>query len=356
MNKQSNYFRDKPLFGFDLGHSSLKVMQLETGRAQPRLLGYGTTEFDPSATEDGVILQPELIAKSVNDLFKHHLIGHINTRRVAVSIPSYRSFSRSIELPKLKPKELDEAVRLEIEQYIPLPLEQLYYDYHITSQASELTEIFAVAIPKNIVDSYQILTRMMGLEAVLVETTIAASGRLFDHDKNSDVATVIIDFGSLTADISIFHLHEVLVTGTVAAGGLVFTEKLKTALGVSETEAATIKTKYGLANSKKQADIVKALAPALALVTKEIRRMMRYYEERYGNQQKISQVVILGGGANIPGLAEYLTSELRLPVRTHDPWNYINYKGLQPPPDPDRFMYATVAGLALTDSRKVFEP
>ncbi len=353
MSKHSNFYHDKPIFGFDLGHSSLKVMQIDQSSPKPRVMGYGTATFDSSAIDNGVIIRPEVIAKSVQDLFKNNLIGTIQTRRVAVSIPAYRAFSRSMVLPRLKSKELNEAVRLEVEQYIPMPLEELYYDFHVTDQGAEQTELFAVAFPKDVVDSYTVLTKLMGLEVVLVETTMAAAGRLFNHDPHSEVATVIIDFGSLTSDISIFH-KEVLVTGTVAAGGLVFTNVLRDKLGVTEAEAATIKTKYGLSASKKQETIREILAPTLQLIVKEIRRMMRYYEERYGNQQKIGQIVVLGGGANMPGLSEYFTSELRLPVRAHDPWSYLDYKGLQPPSGPDRLMYATVAGLALVEPRKVF--
>jgi type IV pilus assembly protein PilM len=354
MNKQSNFYHDKPVFGFDLGHSTLKVMQVDMSRPKPKIMGYGTMGFDPSAVNDGVIVKPELIAKSVQDLFEKQLIGHIRTKRVAVSIPAYRAFTRSMLLPNLRSKELDEAVRLEIEQYIPMPLDELYYDYHITSQGPEQTELFAVAFPKKIVDSYIVLTKLMGLEVVLVETTMSAAARLFNHDPHSEVATVIIDFGSLTSDISIFH-KEVLVTGTVAGGGLVFTNTLKEKLGVSETEAGTIKTKYGLAASKKQETIKQILTPTLDLIVKEIRRMIRYYEERYGNQQKIGQIVMLGGGANMPGLADYFTNALRLPVRAHDPWSYLDYKGLQPPSGPDRLMYATVAGLAMVEPKGVFD-
>lgn len=354
MSSNNHFYHDKPVFGLDIGHGSLKVMQVDMKPNQPQISGYGTIKFDASANDNGVIVKPEIIAQATQELFTKHLIGDINTKRVALSIPTYRSLSRSIILPKLKPKDLAEAVRLEIEQYIPMPMDNLYYDYHVTQQGSDQTELFAVAIPKDIVDSYQVLTRLMGLEAILVETTMAAEARLFSHNKHSDVATVIIDFGSLTSDISIYH-SEILVTGTVKGGGQVFSESIQHKLGVSEAEAGIIKNKYGLASSKKQAEIQDALEPVLQDIIKELRRLMRYYEERYGNQQKIGQIVILGGGANMPGLPDYLTDKLRLPVRSHDPWSYLSYKGLQPPSGPDRLMYATVAGLAMLNPKGAFK-
>ncbi len=82
--------------------------------------------------------------------------------------------------------------------------------------------------------------------------------------------------------------------------------------------------------------------------------MMRYYEDRYGSGRPIAQVITLGGGANMPGLSEYFIDRLRLAVRHTDPWQYLNYKGLQPPAAADKPMYATVAGLALADPHEVF--
>jgi type IV pilus assembly protein PilM len=356
--KNVNFFHDLPLFGMDIGHGTLKVMQIEKptvkdSKATPKVLGYGIATFDKASQEDGVVVKPEIIAEAAGSLFKNHLIGDISTRRVAIAIPAYRTFTRSIEVPKLNDKELKEAIELEAEQYIPLPLNQLYLDYQKIRETSDTVEIFIVAVPKTIVDSYLELTQILGLEAVLIEPTLSSSGRLFELDKHSDVASFIIDFGSLSADISIFD-NQVLVTGTVQGGGVNFTESIRSKLGVTLQEAALIKTRYGLNASKKQAEIKTALEPTLIQIVKEIQRMMRYYEERYGNKKPIGQVVTTGGGANMPGLNEYFTDSLRIPVRQVEPWAYLNYKGLQPPAIADKPMFATVAGLGLVNPRKVF--
>lgn len=359
--KTTNFFHDKPIFGLDIGHGSVKVMQMAPQSQNsshklhnPQITGYGFTVFDKAAQEDGVVTKPEIIAKAMLELFKSNLIGEIDTKRVALSIPAYRTFTRSLQLPKLQPKDLKASVELEAEQYISMPLEELYLDYEIVRQTPEGTELFLVAVPRNIVDSYIDLTQILGLEAVLIEPTLSSSGRLFSVDKNSNMATCIIDFGSLSADISIFDKH-VLVTGTVQSGGEIFTNNIMSKLGVTAAEAGIIKTKYGLGLSKRQKEINEALEPSLSQIIKEIRRMMRYYEERYGTERPIGQIVTTGGGANIPGLSEYLTGELRLAVRHMDPWQYLSFKGLQPPSNADKPMYATVAGLSLANPREVFE-
>lgn len=358
--KISPFFHDKPLFGMEIGHGSLKVMQLaerpdtpSSKTYRPHIIGYGFTAFDMASQKDGVILQPEIVAKAAHELFQKHLIGDITTKRVAVAIPTYRAYTRSLQLPKLKHKELREAVQLEAEQYIPLSLEELYLDYEVVQQTKDSTELFAVAAPRTIVDSYLDLAQILDLEVVLIEPTLSSSGRLFSLDDQSDVPAIIINFGAVSSDISIFDQH-ILVTGTVKGGGEDFTQSIKNKLGVSLQEAALIKTRYGLSVSKKQAEIKQALEPILKEIVKEIRRMMRYYEERYGSERPISQVITLGGGANMPGLDEYFTETMRLAVRHSDPWQYFDYHGLQPPAVADRPMYATAAGLSLASPKEVF--
>ncbi|HVC36356.1 MAG TPA: type IV pilus assembly protein PilM [Candidatus Dormibacteraeota bacterium] len=362
-NKTPNFFRTKPLFGLDIGNGSLKVMQLAEEKvpgiygktARPmRVVGYGTTSFSKSAMDNGVVVEPEVVAKALLELFKQKLIGDITTRRVAISLPAYRSFTRSIQLPALSPKELAEAVRLEAEQYIPLPISELYLDYTIISQNKDNIEVLVVAVPQKIVNSFMELAQIVGLETVLVETTLGAAGRLLAQDSNNNIASMIIDFGSLSSDISIYD-NGILATGTVQGGGEVFSNSIKDRLKVTAAEAQIIKTKYGLGVSKKQKEIQAALDPTLQQIVKEIRQIIRYYEERYGPERPIQQLVTLGGGANMPGLAEYLTSALRLAVRTFDPWEHLNYKGLQPPAPADKPMYATVAGLSLVSPEKVFK-
>lgn len=348
------FFKDKPLFGLDIGHRTLRVMQLEPTRGKPRLKGYGSIAFDPSAVEDGVIVKPELIAKPANKLFRQHLIGDISTKRVAVALPASRAFARTAHFPNMSSADMLEAVRTEAEQNIPAPIDELFLDYSIRRSDENGCEVFVVGIRQDIVNSYLLLTRLLGLEAIMLETTIGASAELFALDKQSDIPTVLVDFGGKDTDITIFN-KGLVVTGTVAFGGDDVTEIIQKTLNVPEDEAVVLKSKYGLGQHNKiQRMINKSLEPSLQQLLKEIRRTIRYYEERYPNEEPIGQVMVMGGGSNIPGLSEYLTGLLKLPTRPFDPGAHINFEHLKPFYDADRLSYVAVAGLAVTNPRKVF--
>jgi type IV pilus assembly protein PilM len=352
--KPPYFYKDKPVFGLDIGHGTIKVMQLETIDNKTSIIGYGTAHFDIKALEEGVIIDPGIIREAVYDLFHHHLKGVITTRRVAMALPAYRTFSRAIQLPKLNDAELWEAVRLEVEQYIPMPLDDLYLDYSITHVTDDAMELFVIAVPKKIIDSYLATARLLDVEPILIEPTVVADGRFFAKDKNSNLPSIIIDFGSLTANISIFD-KTILTTSTVDAGGLIFTQAIVEKLGITLKEAGDIKTKFGLDKSMVQKEIREALEPSLQKIVSEIKRIVRYYDEHYGPDNTVQQIVTLGGGANMPGLANYLTDLLKIPVRTlNNPWASFEFDDIKPPAQADRLMFVTVAGLGLLEPKEVF--
>lgn len=349
-------FEDKPLFGFDMGHGKVRVVQLQRGKTtKSGLIGYGETTFDPIAVSaDGVIEKPEIIAEAVQDLFQHHLIGEITTNRVAVSLPVARAFTRSLEVPSLAKKDMAEAVHTEVEQYIPADINELYVSYSQSESTDGKFNVFIVAMPRKIVDSYVMLTRLLGLEVVAMQTSSGAGAHLFSQDTQSDIPTLLVDCGSDSADITVYD-NGPLLSGTVECGSELFTTDIAKALGVTEKEAALIKAKYGLSSSKKQNQIEKALEPTLSLLIKEIRRTVRYYEDHTSGKQQISQVVVSGGGANMPGLAEYLTSNLRMAVRSFDPTSHLDFGKMQPFNLTERMSYVTATGLASVDSSEALE-
>lgn len=355
MDKNNKFFyKDKPIFGLDIGFDSIKVMQLGNFNKGYRLIGYGIGSFDPKAIKDGIIVDYEALAGAIKELFSKHIIGEITTRRVAVSIPAILTYNHSLTLPLIEDENLKEAVELESEQYIPIPLEDLYMDYEVIGKTDKDIEILTVAVPKKIADSYLSLMEILGLEAITFETSISSSGRLFKIlEPNSDIPSVIIDFGSISADIAIFD-NTNIVSGTIPAGGDIFTNLIADKLHVSKQEAHVIKTKYGIGKSKRQAEIIEIMQPQLDQLGREVRRMMRYYSERTESKKKIGQVITMGGGANMPGLSDWLTNALRLPVRTYDPWQNFDMHKIKVPTQDEKSVYATVAGLCLINPAELF--
>jgi len=349
------FYSDKPVFGLDIGFSTMKVMQSQrTNENEYQTVGYGVGGFDSNSVKDGVIVNHQLLAEAAVRLFENNIVGEINTRRVALSIPASRTYTRTILLPPVKDEDIPEAVRTETEQYIPIPINELYLDYTVIEKNEDGVELLAVAAPRKLVDSHIQLVQILGLEPIGFDTSILAAARLFQRqDEHNDIPAVLVDFGSMSTDITV-HDKTVIVTSTIPNGGDMFTDSIAKTLGVSIEEAHVIKTKYGMAKSKKQNEIIAALKPSVDLLAKEIQRMIRYHEERSVSKEKIGQIVSMGGGANLPGLSDYLTNAIRLPVRTCEPLRNFKLHRLRPPSNLEKSMYVTVAGLSLITPEEIF--
>ncbi len=353
MSNTVYFFKDRPLFGLDIGPNCLRVVQIDRREDKLTIVGYGSNTFPEEAIKDGVIVDPVSVARAAKELFDRGIRGSIDTRRVALSIPSQRTYTRAIKLPLIPEKEIADAVRLEAEQYIPLPIDELYLDYTVMQKDADGMELYAVASPKHIIDSYIAFAHLVGLEPVAIEASIDAATRLFVQTDFSHVPTVLVDFGPSSADITIVD-ESIIATGTVGGGGDIFTARISDQLGVTRQEAHVIKTKYGLGLSKKQKEISKALDPLLDDLFKEIRRMIRYYQERYGSDRRISQIVLIGGSANLPGLSDRMTDVLRIPVRNSHPWQKFDYLGVEPLQANEHADFITAAGLALLEPKELF--
>lgn len=342
------FYKDKPMFGFDIGRSSIKIMQIEQSPKQTSVIGYGTMTFDPQAIKKGVIVEPETIIKAAYELIEKHIVGKVTTRHVAVSLPNAYSFSRVITLPKMNQADLENAVQLEVDQSIPMPLDELYYDFSIASKLEDGGyEIQIVACPKEIIDSYLVVFEALGLEVSLIESNISAVTRIVVHAEAHEVSTLIVDIGSTACDLSIYDGSAIRATGTVDCSGERITQHIADALGVSVQQAHSIKTRYGLELSKKQAEITKAVEPELNKLINEIRKVMRYFSDRDSSGHPIGQIIILGGGANLPGLSTFITDKTRVPTRLCAPWNNVSFGKLQPPHELETTLYTTASGLSM---------
>lgn len=354
-NTQTLFYKDKPIFGLDVGFNTIKVMQVARDGKRNVVTGYGVAQFDEKAIHEGVIIDYEALGKAANELFDKQIIGTVTTRRVAATIPAAKAYSRVMTVPsKLNKKDLDDAVKIEAEQYIPMSLDEMYLDYMTSPGQGDEQDVLVVAVPKRIVDSYMRFFELIGLEVCALETTISAASRIIAEAENSnDVPTILIDLGSLSVDLTVFD-KILIVNGTIPGGGDNFSSRIAEKLNISKAEANTMKTKYGLGVSKKQPEIREALKPQLESLIKEIRRVVRYYEERTEGKSTIGQIITMGGGANMPGLVDYLTDNLRIPTRMCNFWGSFELNKLQPPHEAERTLYVTAAGAAIIKPEEIW--
>jgi len=346
------FYKSKPTFGIDIGHGVVKVVQLEKNiKSNDKLIGYGYYSFSPAAIDEhGVITDIEAVAKATYQLIQTHMVGSIMTNRIAATIPSARTFTRILKLPPINDDDLEKAVRAEAEQYIPVPIADLYIDYELTKHGEKENEVLMVATPRPVIDSYLQVFKALGLEVAAIEPSLTAVTRAISQSQTVDESVMVVDFGSLSSDLSIFDGSNVRVTGTARQGGDDLTDQLVKKLGITKRQAFHGKVRYGIKQDTKQGrEIYTHAKPILENLVTEIKKLVRYYK-RLDDSGDISAILLLGGGANLPGLDDFISKQTGMKVVLSNPWSKIDVGDLQAPNPVETALYTTAVGSALLES------
>lgn len=345
------FFRDKPVVGLDFSQTSLKAMSIDPKRVS--VLGYGSLDLDPTKVQDALDNnKSEYLGAALQSLLKTKLIGHISSNHVVMSIPTARTYTRSFALPLDAEAHLHDAIALEAEQYIPVPMSQLYTDYEIIERSKDKISVLLCAVPQRIVDVLAEAARNVGMRVVMVEPSISAVARLLTRTEEGHLPTVIVDIGPANTDIAILD-GAVRVTGGIAIGGNTLTLDIARRMKIPLESAHQLKVLHGLNAGPRQAEILTALEPNLKRVITEVKKVMRYFTERIDPDKKLEQVIIVGGGSNVPGLGDYFTNGLIMPARIASPWQVLDFSELSQPSRQFKPRYITVAGLASVNPREI---
>ena len=339
------FYKDTPLIGLDISGSGIKIMSVDPKKWLVN--GYGSLDIDPkkmrAALEDAA---DPLLADSIRELIQTKLIGTLTGTRVAVAVPTARSFTRTFTLPASAEKSLDEAVSLEAEQYIPIPLSTLYIDYQIIERKNKTITVLMSAMSRSIIDNITSSIQKAKLTPVLIEPSINSVGRVLTATEDGSLPTVIVDIGPTNTDIAILDRGSIRVTGGLPIGGNTFTLDIAKALSVSLENAHQLKVLNGLNAGPRQQRLRAALEPSLNEIIAETKRVMRYFTERVDTERKLEQLLVVGGGSNIPGIGDFFTENIVIAARVASPWQKLDFGSIEEPPKQLRPRYITVAGAA----------
>lgn len=344
------FFKEKQLIGLDISQTSAKFIALSPRRTDVQAYGY--VELDQARMQNVHDVESHLRGQLAEMLGKHSL-GRLPSRQVAVSVPTYRTFTRSITLPHDAAGDLMSAIMLEAEQYIPVSLNELYIDHEIIERKADSIEVLMSAVPKLYVDATMSACQASGLTPVLIEPAIVAVARLIRRAEGGDLPTVILDIGAESTDIAILD-KSIRVTGAVDVGGHTLTQAIMKAGKITHEAAHVLRTQDGLNVGSKQDMIRRAVDPSLQRIMNETKKVMRYYVERLGSTNKIEQLIIVGGGSNMPGLGEYFTENMVIASRVASPWQILDFGKLKPIPKQLRPRFITAIGLGMIDYREVW--
>ena len=329
----------------------MKVMSID--RKKQLVTGYGSIDLDPVMVQRSLDGDDDYLYGNLVELIGKNLVGSLSSNHVALSIPANRTFTRTFVIPPSAESKLKSAIDLEVEQYIPIAVDDLYVDYKVIERTKEQLTVLMCAVPRKVIDACIAIVEKANLRVCLIEPSVSAVARLLEKTEEGHLPTVIVDIGPASTDIAILD-GSIRVAGSLNIGGNTFTLDIAKTMKVPLENAHQLKVLNGLHPGSRQQKITEALTPSLERIINETRKVMRYYDERLSNHRKIEQLLIVGGGANVPGIGDYFTNELVMPARVASPWQQLNFGKLPEPAKQFRPRYITVAGLASINPGRIW--
>ncbi|MEI6228821.1 MAG: pilus assembly protein PilM [Candidatus Saccharibacteria bacterium] len=347
------FHKDKPIIGLDISSTGIKIMAIDTKKWL--VIGYGSLDLDPAKVKESIDGNSKYLGESIKLLIEKSVIGGLPGSCVAISLPTARTYSRTFNLPISVEKSLKDAVDLEVDQYIPIPASTLYIDYEVIDRNQKELTVLMSAIPKTIVDKCKAAAESAGLEVVFIEPSISSVARLLAKTEEGNLPTIVVDIGPANTDIAVIDNSIIRVTGGTAVGGNTLTLDIAKKFNIAVENAHQLKIFNGLSAGPRQEKITKATETTLKMIIDETRKIIRYYNERISDDQKLEQLLVVGSGSNMPGLGEYFTNQLVMPARVASPWQKLDFGDLPEPDRQFRSRYITVAGLAIAPPESVWK-
>jgi len=271
---------------------------------------------------------------------------------------------RRLTLPEMKRADILPALMLECRKHVNFPIEDAEIRYEIVDRQEEagaqtLDLLVTIAQRRRVEEARDAMLEA-GLKPVCVTLRPVGLYALLHaaRDVRPDRVVAYLDVGAADSHIMVFKGREIRFSREFGIGGATLTEALRSIVvpgqglvELSLEEAETLKRTHGIPYGAEESGtsgriplsaVSVMLRPILERLVRELWNSFDYLNEQFLGES-VSQVVLLGEGARVRNLPEYLAGVLKIPVVRAD----LSERIVPRHPGRDREGAASVSDLGL---------
>ncbi len=297
--------------GLDVGSTAVRAAEIVPGDP-PVLDRAAQVPIPEGAVEDGEVRDPSRVASSIADLWQR---GGFRGKQVSMGVANQRVVVREVSVPALPPKELRQALPYQVQDLIPIPVDDAVLDFDILDEFEQegaaMLRLLVVAAQRDMLNRLVESAQQAKLDPVGVDLVpfalIRAVGR--DDGLGLDQAEVggeaIVDIGADVTNICVHERGVARFVRILPSAGRDVTTAVAGQLGISSDEAEALKrgqSSNGAAERPEGQTIVRNRVSGLV---DEIRSSMDFYRAQTPGVE-VTSVLVTGGGSKMPGLVELL--------------------------------------------------
>ena len=323
------------------GHGAKRLVGLKVGASQiaaARVSNNGVAELlqlardplAPGVVVAGELRDPEALGDALKAFFARHKLPK---KGVRLGIASNRIGVRILDIVGVEEdKQLANAVQFRAQEALPIPLDEAVLDYQVLDQnvdaeGQTVKRVLLVVAYRELIDRYVSACRKAGINLAGIDleafALLRALGAPSDRGGSALVA-VAIGHDRSTFAVSDGRICE--FTRVVEWGGSALNVALARAFDSTPSEVEHIKRELSLDGSTTPEGLsADQVAVALDAVRRQIQSFARelvsslqFYQNQPGSLG-IGEIVLTGGTAQLPGLAQELQGLIGVHVRVGDP-------------------------------------
>jgi type IV pilus assembly protein PilM len=314
--------RSRPLIGLDITTSSIKLVELSQSGKTFRAESYAAEPTPPNSINEKTIVDAPAVGEAIRRAVKR---AGTSTKDVAIAIGGDAAITKIIQMPRrFTARELEGQIEIQADQYIPFPMEEVSFDFQVMGPSPtdpEMLDVLLVATRTENVDQRKAAVEAAGLTARVVDVepfALENACHLLVHqmpDGGMEHRIAIVDFGASNTTFSVLENMQVKYTRDFSFGGQQLTEEIMRTYGLSLEDAGRAKKEGGLPGNYQP----EVLDPFMDDMTQQVSRSLQFFLASGGGREQPDQILICGGCANIPGVADVIASKVGIPTEIGDP-------------------------------------
>ncbi|HET6816870.1 MAG TPA: type IV pilus assembly protein PilM [Mycobacteriales bacterium] len=319
--------------GLDIGTSAVRAAELSLGKNGAKLERFGQVALPPGAVRDGEVVDVATVSEAIKHLWS---TTKFSSKKVVLGVANQKVVVRQVDLPWLPESELRQSLAFQVQDFVPMPIEQAILDFHpveeFTLEGRRMLRVLLVAAARDMVFSALDAVKKAGLVAAQVDLTPFAVLRSLAWDGVSVVpshseAEALVDVGSRVTNIVVHQNGVPRFVRVLLMGGDNVTEAVAERMGVPFDQAEGVKQQTplgptpGIPSSDHPA--ARVIETAGHSFVEEIRGSLDYYLAQPASVP-LRRVVVSGGGARLGGLVQRLALATRLPVEPAAPLSSVS--------------------------------
>ena len=164
--------------GINLSSSKISVIELAGSRKDIIIKNMVKAELPSNSIIKGEVQNPIILANGLKEIWKKY---KISDRKVFIGIANQKVIVKEVKIPVVDDIEIANSVKYQIGDFIPIPKDNIIYDYFVIEKEESFSRLMLVGALKSMIDSVVESFKKAGLLAQAIDLNCFALYRTLDY-------------------------------------------------------------------------------------------------------------------------------------------------------------------------------